>query len=370
MKELLMRPYLLLMLMSVSAYAGTYDYSYLPLGKAQESNATTADPFMYGDFEKIIRFKALLFDGKTLSADSKEYLGTIAKTVGEYKARGQKVGVTIIGHTQALTDDPNENAIKSHVYAEKVVSWFSRGLDRNTSERISEGYAKKVQTLLADQDVDKNLTSLEYRGGQDEAFSDATSEGRDLSNRVMVTLYVYAPEEIDSDSDGVLDSQDACPETPKGVAVDTKGCPFDTDGDGVNDYLDQCPGTPISFNVDAVGCPLKATLQLNFATNSYLIDTGLQSKVAVFAEFLKKNSQYKIEISGYTDSIGSDMYNLTLSFLRANAVRKALINEGIDPMRLNATGLGKSSPIGNNQTAEGRHANRRIEVKLYYYYEK
>ncbi len=143
MKELLMRPYLLLMLMSVSAYAGTYDYSYLPLGKAQESNATTADPFMYGDFEKIIRFKALLFDGKTLSADSKEYLGTIAKTVGEYKARGQKVGVTIIGHTQALTDDPNENAIKSHVYAEKVVSWFSRGLDRNTSERISEGMQKR-----------------------------------------------------------------------------------------------------------------------------------------------------------------------------------------------------------------------------------
>ncbi len=358
------------MLMSVFAYAGTYDYSYSPLGKAEENNSTTADSFLYGDYEKIIRFKALLFDGDTLIADSKEYLGTIAQTVGSYKNSGQRVAVSIIGHTQASTDDPNEKAIKSQVYAEKVISWFSRELDHNASERISEGYAKDVQKLLADQGVDKNLTSLEYRGGQDEAYSDATSEGRDLSNRVMVTLYVYAPEEMDSDGDSVLDSQDACPNTPKGVTVDTIGCPFDTDGDGVYDYLDQCPGTPISFNVDAVGCPLKATLQLNFATNSYAIDAALQSKVAEFAEFLQKNSQYKIEVSGYTDSIGGDMYNLTLSFLRANAVRKALIKEGIDPIRLKATGLGKSSPIGNNQTAEGRYANRRIEVKLYYYYEK
>jgi outer membrane protein OmpA-like peptidoglycan-associated protein len=370
MKELLMKLIVLSMLMTVFAYAGTYDYSYSPLGKAEERNSTTEDSFMYGDFEKIIRFNALLFDGGTLRADSKEYLGTIAQKVGEFKNSGQRVAVSIIGHTQASTDDPNENAIKSRTYAEKVISWFSREQDHNTSERISEGYAKDVQKLLADQGVDKNMTVLEYRGGQDEAYSDATSEGRDLSNRVMVTLYVYAPDEIDSDGDGVLDKTDACPKTPKGVAVDTKGCPFDTDGDGVYDYLDQCPNTPPSFKVDAVGCPLKATLQLNFATNSYVIDSGSYPKVAAFAEFLKKNSQYKIEISGHTDSIGSDMYNLTLSFLRANAVRKALINEGVDPMRLKATGLGESSPIGNNQTAEGRYTNRRIEVKLYYYYEK
>jgi outer membrane protein OmpA-like peptidoglycan-associated protein len=287
---------------------------------------------MYGDFEKIIRFKALLFEGDTLSADSKEYLGTIAKTVGEYKNSGQRVTVSIIGHTQASTDDPNEKAIKSHTYAERVISWFSRELYHNTSERISEGYAKDVQKLLAEQGVDKNLTRLEYRGGQDGAFSDATSEGRDLSNRVMVTLYLFAPEEIDGDSVLTVAS----------------------------------PKTPPLFNADAVGYPLIATLQLNFATNSYVIDPGSYPKVAEFAEYLKKNSRYKIEISGHTDSIGGDMYNLSLSFLRANALRKALINEGVDPMRLKATGLGENSPIGDNQTAEGRYANRRIEVKLYY----
>ncbi len=61
--------------------------------------------------------------------------------------------------------------------------------------------------------------------------------------------------EIDSDHDGVVDSKDKCPNTPKGVKVDKMGCPKDTDGDGVADYLDKCPGTPAGVAVDANGCP-------------------------------------------------------------------------------------------------------------------
>ncbi len=61
---------------------------------------------------------------------------------------------------------------------------------------------------------------------------------------------------IDSDGDGVPDALDKCPGTPKGVKVDAKGCPVDTDGDGVPDYLDKCPGTPRGVPVDDTGCPL------------------------------------------------------------------------------------------------------------------
>ncbi|RNC67731.1 MAG: outer membrane beta-barrel domain-containing protein [Desulfuromonadales bacterium] len=61
---------------------------------------------------------------------------------------------------------------------------------------------------------------------------------------------------LDSDGDGVIDSLDKCPGTPKGVKVDKDGCPLDTDGDGVPDYLDKCPGTPAGVKVDSVGCPL------------------------------------------------------------------------------------------------------------------
>lgn len=63
----------------------------------------------------------------------------------------------------------------------------------------------------------------------------------------------------DSDGDGVADSQDACPGTPLGVAVDARGCPLpppDDDGDGVPNDDDECPGTPAGTRVDSKGCPL------------------------------------------------------------------------------------------------------------------
>src|SRR6184192_895098 len=62
----------------------------------------------------------------------------------------------------------------------------------------------------------------------------------------------------DSDHDGVYDGLDRCPSTPVGASVDSKGCPADADGDGVLDGLDQCPSTPAGALVDSVGCPLDA----------------------------------------------------------------------------------------------------------------
>jgi len=61
---------------------------------------------------------------------------------------------------------------------------------------------------------------------------------------------------IDSDEDGVIDADDACPNTPAGIRVDEFGCPLDTDNDGVPDYLDDCPGTPKNVKVNEFGCPL------------------------------------------------------------------------------------------------------------------
>lgn len=66
---------------------------------------------------------------------------------------------------------------------------------------------------------------------------------------------------VDADGDGVLDTVDACPNTPMGTKVDGKGCPLpppvvDADGDGVNDTMDACPNTPAGTKVDGKGCPL------------------------------------------------------------------------------------------------------------------
>ncbi len=61
---------------------------------------------------------------------------------------------------------------------------------------------------------------------------------------------------LDSDGDGVADHLDSCPETPVNVAVNSKGCPKDSDEDGVPDYMDACKETPLNITVDAKGCPV------------------------------------------------------------------------------------------------------------------
>ena len=71
------------------------------------------------------------------------------------------------------------------------------------------------------------------------------------------TFYLGGEEksaEKDTDSDGVLNKNDKCPETPAGVSVDSRGCPIDTDGDGVSNFKDDCANTPKGAKVDASGC--------------------------------------------------------------------------------------------------------------------
>lgn len=82
---------------------------------------------------------------------------------------------------------------------------------------------------------------------------------------------------------------------------------------------------------------------------------------------LKKGPGWKkLIIDGYTDSVGNDQYNLTLSHRRAMNIRKRLIEEfKLEPNKIMAVGHGEESPIASNNNYQGRRLNRRVELRIY-----
>jgi outer membrane protein OmpA-like peptidoglycan-associated protein len=80
------------------------------------------------------------------------------------------------------------------------------------------------------------------------------------------------------------------------------------------------------------------------------------------AKILNQNPGVKVEVRGFTDSLGSDEYNIALSERRAQAVFDLLVGQGIDGNRMEVRGFGKSNPVATNDTDEGRQQNRRVDL--------
>ncbi|MEW4981617.1 MAG: OmpA family protein [Cycloclasticus sp.] len=172
--------------------------------------------------------------------------------------------------------------------------------------------------------------------------------------------------EPDTDSDGVVDSRDECPNTPVGATVDMKGCTSDSDGDGVADYKDQCPNSVPGAKVNALGCAEALVLDgVNFHTASAeLTDSAKAILLPIARAHHMHHADVSLVIDGHTDSQGSDAYNQDLSERRAAAVRSFMITHGCDADKLSTAGYGESKAIADNDTSEGRAKNRRVEMSV------
>ena len=101
-----------------------------------------------------------------------------------------------------------------------------------------------------------------------------------------------------------------------------------------------------------------------FDTGRAELKSGATRKVDQLAQFLTEHPDRRVQIEGFTDSVGTDSYNEDLSQRRADAVKAALINRGIEPSRIGTEGYGKAYPVANNNDSGGRQLNRRVEVVI------
>ncbi len=173
--------------------------------------------------------------------------------------------------------------------------------------------------------------------------------------------------ELDSDGDGVVDSQDRCPNSPAGAKVNAQGCELDSDGDGVVDSQDRCPTSKMGIKVDNNGCAIPEVIILkgvNFETSSDRLTSDSIGILNGVAETLLRRTEISIEVGGYTDNRGATSSNEKLSQKRAQAVAKYLASRGIKADRLTAKGYGESNPVADNNTETGRAQNRRVELQI------
>ena len=180
----------------------------------------------------------------------------------------------------------------------------------------------------------------------------------------------------DAAQDGVNDSEDQCPATPQGAAVDSVGCELevvvepvviesvDGDGDLVVDASDLCPNTPAGVTVDVNGCPVVTLNDISFAFDSDVLNSDAAALLSPQIELLQNNPALGLKITGYTDSTGPAEYNQTLSLRRAEAIRDFFVRNGLPASTFTVAGEGESNPIASNQTSEGRAENRRVVLSV------
>ena len=195
--------------------------------------------------------------------------------------------------------------------------------------------------------------------------------GTVCENRVVDPVSGRASCINDADRDGIPDQIDECPGSRSSDVVDGVGCKIkavlDSDQDGVVDEIDACPDSPQGMTVDATGCLVEQTVTLRavqFLSGSARLTEDARLALNQIATTLKSQPNLSVEITGHTDSQGNDNFNLELSRQRAESVRQRLLQRGVDGDRLIAQGLGESSPVADNSTADGRRENRRVEFKV------
>lgn len=118
----------------------------------------------------------------------------------------------------------------------------------------------------------------------------------------------------------------------------------------------------------AAGCaatPPPAPQSIHFDSASAVVQGDARKELRDIAAYLSCDANAMAAVGGHTDSVGADAYNQRLSQRRAEAVRKALIEEGAPDDRVTLSSHGESAPIADNQSAVGRQLNRRSTVVVH-----
>lgn len=143
-------------------------------------------------------------------------------------------------------------------------------------------------------------------------------------------------------------------------------------GAGIGAYMDrqeaklreELQGTGVSVTRIGDDIILNMPGNITFDVNQAAINSAFYPVLNSVAKVANEFNRTLIDVAGHTDSTGTVAYNMDLSQRRANSVAQYLQGQGVASTRIYAEGYGPHYPIADNSTAEGRSANRRVEIAL------
>jgi outer membrane protein OmpA-like peptidoglycan-associated protein len=143
-------------------------------------------------------------------------------------------------------------------------------------------------------------------------------------------------------------------------------------GGAVGNYMDrqeaklraELQGSGVSVTRIGDNITLNMPGNVTFATDSSDLSPAFFDVLNSVAKVMKEYNKTVVEVAGHTDSTGSDSYNQALSERRAGAVAQYLRSQSIGSERLLTVGMGEARPVADNGTADGRQANRRVEITM------
>ncbi|MCB0749843.1 MAG: OmpA family protein [Ignavibacteriae bacterium] len=211
---------------------------------------------------------------------------------------------------------------------------------------------------------------------------DSDFDGINDNDEIQITK--TNPSKSDTDGDGLKDGderdkyktsptltdtdEDSIPDGDEILKYNTNPNKKDTDGGTTDDYTEISRGTNPLNPEDDVILDIKEPIVLEgvtFATGSSELTPESEKMLLKVLNTLNAYPEMNVEIRGYTDNVGKASSNQALSQRRANSVRYWLLNKGVNQDRVVAKGYGEQNPIADNNTADGRRLNRRIEfVKI------
>ena len=184
---------------------------------------------------------------------------------------------------------------------------------------------------------------------------------------------------IDGSMGTVMNSGGECWNTAGGAAGPKESCgdmmaeepmaPADSDGDGVIDAKDKCPGTRAGAKVDQWGCEIMESMTIDLVEGEFAFDSAeltpaMEQALDDVARMIKDSpGSESLIITGHTDSVGPADYNMGLSLRRSESARDYLTGAGVAADMMTVRGEGEENPVANNETKEGRSANRRVHIE-------